>query len=266
MNNYKPLIIFFGISFIFLFIFLFATDFFLKKHTNHKQLIDVPKLLNKSFQEAHNELSKLNLKYLIINDENRDYNPNFKTRSVTSQNPLPFDKVKEGRVIYLTINADEIPITIFPNIFDQPFRYAKSLLESVNLNINNIYYKNDIAKNVILKSEYEGVEIKKSDSLPIFSSVDLYIGTGVPKNQFYFKIPDLSGVFLNNAKKLLNENYLNLGSVNYDEFLLDSNNLELFIYKQSKPPSIEPRVFKFFSKAKAPTIDIWVTNDTSKLN
>ena len=139
-------------------------------------------------------------------------------------------------MIYLTINADEIPITIFPNIFDQPFRYAKSLLESVNLKINNIYYKNDIAKNVILKSEYEGVEIKKSDSLPIFSSVDLYIGTGVPKNQFYFKIPDLSGVFLNNAKKLLNENYLNLGSVNYDEFLLDSNNLELFIYKQSKAP------------------------------
>ena len=188
MNNYKPLIIFFGISFIFL-LFFCCNRFFFKKHTNHKQLIDVPKLLNKSFQEAHNELSKLNLKYLIINDENRDYNPNFKTRSVTSQNPLPNDKVKEGRVIYLTINADEIPITIFPNIFDQPFRYAKSLLESVNLNINNIYYKNDIAKNVILKSEYEGVEIKKSDSLPIFSSVDLYIETGVPKNQFILKSP-----------------------------------------------------------------------------
>ena len=58
--------------------------------------------------------------------------------------------------------------------------------------------KNDIAKNVILKSEYEGVEIKKSDSLPIFSSVDLYIGTGVPKINF-FKIPDLVE-FLNNAK------------------------------------------------------------------
>ena len=124
MNNYKPLIIFWYF-FIFLFVFV-CNRFFFKKHTNHKQLIDVPKLLNKSFQEAHNELSKLNLKYLIINDENRDYNPNFKTR-------LPIVRIrcqmtaKEGRVIYLTINADEIPITIFPNIFDQPFRYAKSL-------------------------------------------------------------------------------------------------------------------------------------------
>ena len=266
MNNYKPLLTFLSISIVFLFIFLFATDLFLKKHTNHKQLIDVPELLNKSFQEAHNELSKLNLKYLIINDKNRDYNPNFKTKSVTSQNPLPFDKVKKGRVIYLTINADEVPTTIFPNIFDQPFRYAKSLLESVNLNINNIYYKNDIAKNVILKSEYEGVEIKKSDSLPIFSYVDLYIGTGVPKNQFQYKIPDLSGVFLKSVKKLLNESYLNLGSVNYDEFLLDSNNLEFFIYKQSKAPTNDSRIFRFYSKAKAPSIDIWVTNDTSKLN
>ncbi|MBH75638.1 MAG: hypothetical protein CMP68_00505 [Flavobacteriales bacterium] len=266
MNNYKTLLTFLSISIIFLFIFLLATDLFLKKHTNHKQLIDVPELLNKSFQEAHNELSKLNLKYLIINDENRDYNPNFKTRSVTSQNPLPFDKVKKGRVIYLTINADEVPTTIFPNIFDQPFRYAKSLLESVNLNINNIYYKNDIAKNVILKSEYEGVEIKKSDSLPIFSSVDLYIGTGVPKNQFQYKIPDLSGVFLKSVKKLLNESYLNLGSVNYDELLLDSNNVEFFIYKQSKAPTNKSRIFRFYSKAKAPSVDIWVTNDTSKLN
>ncbi len=266
MHKYKSLIIFFCLSIVLLFIFLFTTDMFLKKYTNHQQLIDVPKLLNKSFQEAHNELSKLNLKYLIINDENRDYNPNFKTRSVTSQDPLPFDKVKEGRVIYLTINADKVPITIFPNISDQPFRYAKSLLESVNLNINNIYYKNDIAKHVILKSEYEGYEIKKSDSLPIFSSVDLYIGTGVPKNQFHYKIPDLSGVFLKNAKKLLNENYLNLGSVNYDDFLLDSNNLELFIYKQSKAPTNESRIYKFYSKTKAPTIDVWVTNDTTKLN
>jgi len=266
MHKYKPLIFFFSFSIVFLFVFLLITDFFLKKHTNHNQLIDVPELLNKSFQEAHNELLKLNLKYLIINDKNRDYNPNFKTRSVTSQNPLPYDKVKEGRVIYLTINADEVPITVFPNISDQPFRYAKSLLESFNLNINNIYYKNDIAKHVILNSEYEGVEIKKSDSLPIFSSVDLYIGTGVPKNQFRYKIPDLSGVFLKNAKKLLNENYLNLGSVNYDNFLLDSNNLEPFIYKQSKAPTNEFRIYRFYSKTKAPSIDIWVTNDTSKLN
>ena len=88
-------------------------------------------------------------------------------------------------------------------ILDQPFRYAKSILESVNLKVGDIFYKNDIARHVVLKSEYNGSKIKKSDSIPIFSSIDLYIGTGLPKNKFEFKVPELHGLLLKDVENMV---------------------------------------------------------------
>ena len=79
MKKYRHLIIFLFSAFIFLFMFFFITDFVLKKHTNHNQLIEVPDLLDKTFQEVHNVISGLGLNYVVIGDKKRDYNPKFKT-------------------------------------------------------------------------------------------------------------------------------------------------------------------------------------------
>ncbi len=263
MKKYKYLIFSLFSAFIFFCVFLIITDFFLKKHTNFNQVIEVPDVLGKSFQEAHNIITDLNLNYEIIDEANRDYNPNFPIGSVTSQNPFPLDEVKEGRSIYLTINADKIPLTSFPKISDKPFRYAKSILESVNLKVGDIFYKNDIARHVVLKSEFKGFSIKKSDSIPIFSSVDLYIGTGLPKNQFDVKFPNLRGLLLHEAIDVLKGNFLNLGDVYVDELVKDS--LTLFVYKQSKKPTNSTQIFYFSSKTKAPSVDLWITNDSTKL-
>jgi len=263
MNQFKHLIILLFSVFIFVCVCFILTDFFLKKHTNYNQLIEVPDVLGKSFREAHNIITDLNLNYEIIDENIRDYNPQFAIGSITTQNPYPFDKVKEGRTIYLTINADEVPLTSFPAIRDKPFRYAKSILEGFNLKVGDIFYKNDIARYVVLKSEHNGFMIKKSDSLPIFSSVDLYIGTGMPQNQFEFKVPKLHGLLLYDAENILKENFLNIGDVYVDELVTDS--LTLFVYKQSEKPTNYTKTFRFSSKTKAPSVDLWVTNDSTKL-
>ena len=263
MKKYKYLIIFLFSTVVSLCIFLLSSDFFLKKHTNHSQMIVVPNLLGKTFQEAHNLISDIKLNYKIIDGEIRDYNPKFKVSTVTSQNPLPFDTVKEGRSIYITINADNIPITSFPSISDQPFRYAKNILQSVNLKVGDIFYQNDIARNVVLKSEYNSFSINKKDSLPIFSTIDLYIGTGFPKNQFEYKVPKLKGLLLDEAYSVLKDNLLNLGNVYIDDYIEDT--LSLFVYKQRQKYTGVSKIIYFSYKTKAPLIDLWLTNDTTKL-
>ena len=112
MKKYKSLILFLFAALIFLFVFFFLVNLILKNHTNHNQLIEVPNLLGKSVQESHNELINLKLNYDLL--DIGAYNPNYKIGSVVNQDPLPYDKVKEGRKIYLTINPDKIPYTIFP--------------------------------------------------------------------------------------------------------------------------------------------------------
>ena len=263
MKKYRHLIIFLFSAFIFLFMFFFITDFVLKKHTNHNQLIEVPDLLDKTFQEVHNVISGLGLNYVVIGDKKRDYNPKFKTNSVTSQNPLPYTNVKAGRSIYITINADKIPKTTFPKIIDQPYRYAKNILESNNLKVGDIFYKSDIAQNVIVEANYNNFKIRKLDSVPIFSSIDLYIGTGLPKNQFEYKVPNLKGYNLNDAINILKNNFLNYGAIYTDESLKDS--LSLFVFKQNIPPRDKPKKLYFSQFSKAPTIDLWLTSDSTKL-
>ena len=259
MKKYRSLIIFFFSVVIFLFLFFSVTSIFLKSHTNYDQSIEVPNLLGKSVPISHNELTKIKLNYTILNVG--AYNPNFPNGSIVSQNPLPGDKVKEGRKIYLTINPDAIPITIFPDVLDQPFRYAIALLKSYKLKIGSIFYKNDIAKNVVLDVKYNGVLISKVDSLPIYSTVDLYIGTGKPMNRVDFRIPDLNGVLLNGVEDVIRNHFLNLGEVFFDDTVTDS--LNTFVYKQSILPS--NFVLRFSSETQTPVIDIWMTNDSSKL-
>ena len=263
MKKYRQLIIFLFSTFIFLLMFFFITDFVLKKHTNHNQLIEVPNLIDKTFQEVHNVISDLGLNYVVIGGKKRDYNPRFKTNSVTSQNPLPYTNVKAGRSIYVTINADKIPKTTFPKIIDQPYRYAKNILESNNLKVGDIFYISDIAQNVIVEANYNNFKIRKLDSVPIFSSIDLYVGTGLPKNQFEYIVPNLKGYNLNDAINILKNNFLNYGAIYTEESLKDT--LSLFVFKQSIPPRAKPKKLYFSQFSKAPTIDLWLTSDSTKL-
>ena len=83
------------------------------------------------------------------------------------------------------------------------------------------------------------------------------------QNQFEYKIPNLKGYHLDKAVNILKNNFLNLGAIYTDESLKDS--LSLFVFKQSLPPRDKPKKLYFSQFSKAPTIDLWLTSDSSKL-
>ena len=78
---------------------------FLRLNTRHGDFIIVPDLIGKNIQEFESELNKLDLQYIISDSGN--YNPTFKINSVLDQLPKANSKVKQGRKIYLTLNASD---------------------------------------------------------------------------------------------------------------------------------------------------------------
>ena len=114
-----------------------------------------------------------------------------------------------------------------------------------------------------MEANYNNFKIRKLDSVPIFSSIDLCVCTGVQKNQFEYKVPNLKGYNLNDAINILKNNFLNYGAIYTDESLKDS--LSLFVFKQSIPPRDKPKKLYFSQFSKAPTIDLWLTSDSTKL-
>ena len=96
------------------FIFFIVLVVFLRLNTRHGDFILVPDLIGKAIDEFESELVELDLKYIISDSGN--YNPEFKINSVLDQIPNANSKVKQGRKIYLTLNASDFKMVEIPRI------------------------------------------------------------------------------------------------------------------------------------------------------
>ena len=84
-------------------------------YTHHGEAIEVPDLRNRSFDDAEHLLKGLGLQ-ILVNDTS--YNRQLAPDCVLQQMPLAGEKVKSGRIIYVTINSSSKPTLVLPDIID----------------------------------------------------------------------------------------------------------------------------------------------------
>ena len=136
---------------------------FLRFSTRHGDFIDVPDLIGKNIQEFESELIELDLQYVISDSGN--YNPEFKVNSVLDQLPKSNAKVKQGRKIYLTLNASDFEMVQIPKITRITARQAKKTIESLGFVFGEIEYVDDIARDEVISISHEGKELSEGDFL-----------------------------------------------------------------------------------------------------
>ncbi len=209
---------------IFAVIFFVITNYGLKKYTLHNNNINVPNLKGLTLEEVDDTLMSINLNYVII--DSAAFDPNFSRGSVLSHNPISGSKVKPGRKIYLTINPVSVSYVIFPNLINKSLRQSINLLNNSALRVGNLYYQEYFARDVLINSKYDGKIMELNDSLPKFSTVDLYLGDGKVE---YIKAPDLTGIKIQDLKKKLNSMSLNLGEVHFN----NNDTTSTSVFKQS---------------------------------
>jgi beta-lactam-binding protein with PASTA domain len=194
--------------------------FILKGITRHGEALSVPDLTGISTDDAIEILRDKNLKFLVTDSLYFDDKPKL---SILDQNPAPNSKVKEGRVIYLTINSDRPPGVAMPNLIDVSLRQAEAMLKAAGLKIGTISYKPDLAQNVVLEQVWKGNSIPPDSKVPKGSSIDLVLGDGLI-DAVDVEVPDLSGFTKEQAHNLLNTATLNLGATVYQGKITDSSN------------------------------------------
>lgn len=232
---------------------LYATLGLLENVTLHGETITVPNLKTYSLDEVDKKLDKLTLNYKVI--DSSAYTPKFPKNAVIKQDPPSGNKVKEGRVIYLTINSGGYSSVLVPNLVGRTNRQAVSYLEAIGFKVGKFEYRKDIGKNVVLDLKYKGQIIDTLTSLPKQSVIDLVLGTGTGGKQT--SLPRLLGLDLEIAKDKLVEVSLNIGKIKYDEEQQDD--VQYFIYKQY-PNYKEDRKLSM-----GRNIDLWLTSDTLKI-
>ncbi len=181
----------------------FGGIFLLNPYTHHGISITVPDFRGKTIDEILKTLDESNLKFKV-----RDtvYFDDKRKGSILEQDPLPESHVKEGRIIYLTINGLTPPNVRFPdNIDGGSLRNAKNQLENRGLN-DLVIPVNGQHLDYVVEARYLGNIMKGGDLLPKGSTVELYVEKGNGGNTI--QIPDFTGKTMQEVLQLIKDSEL----------------------------------------------------------
>jgi beta-lactam-binding protein with PASTA domain len=209
--------------FVVVVLMLTGVSLVLNSTTRHGEALTVPDITGMSIDDAIQILDAKHLKYMITDSLFFEDKPK---NSVLDQNPSPQSKVKEGRIIYLTLNSTKAPLVNMPNLIDVSLRQAQVMLQSLGLKTGKLIYKPDIAQNVVLNQQYNNDNIAPGAKIAKGSTVDLVLGDGLGQGDV--SLPDLTGLTLEEARNLLSSSALNTGSIVYQGSIKDSASAKVF--------------------------------------
>lgn len=155
----------------------FGTLQFLNIYTRHGKEISIPDLRKMKVEKAMNAVADNGFEIIVI--DTTDFNPKYPPYTISEQDPKPNDAVKEGRKIYVKINAKGYSSLRLPNLDGRTLRHATSILESLGLKKGEVIYEPDFAKDVVLRVEQDGRILRAGDKVLKNSKINLILGDGM---------------------------------------------------------------------------------------
>lgn len=165
----------------------------------------VPDVTGMHKDEAIKLLNENKLNYVL---EGPKYDSRFSKDHVILQNPLPGKIVKENRRVYLFISGGD-PLIKMPSLVGKTKRDAKISVERLGLVIDTLMnVRSEFPSDLVVEQiPEEGEKIPKGSGVSLSISVGPRIGM--------IRVPPLLGKSLKEGTKLLRNNSLRLGKINY---------------------------------------------------
>ena len=147
----------------------------LLEYTHHGEGIEVPDLYGKNYLEAQKAVADLGLR---IEANDSTYIKEMPAGSIVVQSPTKGMNVKEGRIIYVTINSLTIPRVRIPDIVDNcSYREAIARLQALDLRILPPKLI-DGEKDWVYGVKLDGRDLHAGDMVARESQLVLVIGNG----------------------------------------------------------------------------------------
>jgi hypothetical protein len=236
-------------------VLLLSILLWLRIYTHHGQAILVPDLGGLTVDEVDDVTSSRNLRFEIVDSV---FSSEMPRGTVIKQNPRASSRVKKDRKIFLTMNAVNPELVSMPRLVGLSIRQARLALQNAGLILGDIKYRPDYAINNVLQQMHadsvinEGTEIRKGEV------IDLVLGMGLSNETT--RVPDLVGLGLEEARKIITDYYLNIGAVTYDENMISyEDSASAFIWRQY------PEFDEFRRLNMGLEVDIWLTVDSTLL-
>lgn len=236
-----------------LFFALFWITFrYLRTYTHYGESVTVIDFKGMVISEVEEMLEDRHLQYTIMDSI---YNPDLKPLEIISQTPAPGSKVKENRVIYLTIRSKNPDNRKLPDVEGISLRNALSKLNNQGFKVNEIIYKPYEYINSVIYVAIDDEHILPGTVYPKGTEFDLIVGNGLGSTKV--SVPNLTGQTLEEAEFNLHGAYnLNIGAALYDGGVKTrTDTVFAIIYDQNPKPTDDEilRIGEF--------IDVWLMRE-----
>jgi beta-lactam-binding protein with PASTA domain len=153
---------------------------FLEIKTNHGEEIPVPDLSKMQVQIGKEKIEELGLELILL--DTVDFRSDMPPYSIVEQDPKAESTVKNGRKIYVKVNAGEYDEVTLPALKGKTYRQVSANIKSLGLKEGKITYKPHMAKDEVLAVTQGGKTLKGGDKIKKNSTLDFVLGDG---KEFY---------------------------------------------------------------------------------
>ena len=145
-------------------------------YTHHGEAIAIPNVKHKSFADAEHLLTEAGLK-VVVSDTG--YVKTLPPDCILEQMPLAGEKVKSGRVVYLTVNASHSPTITLPDVIDNSsLREAMAKLSAMGFKLGMPKYIPG-EKDWVYGIQVKGRNVATGDKISIEDTLIILVGNGM---------------------------------------------------------------------------------------
>ena len=148
----------------------------LDAYTRHGEAVVVPDVKGMTVEEASKMFRNSRL-VCVVSDST--YVKNKPAGIVLELNPEAGHKVKEGRMVYLTINTLHIPLRVVPDVADNSsLRQAQAKILASGFKLNEPEMMSG-EKDWVYGVKYKGRLLSEGEEIPLGASLTLMVGNGM---------------------------------------------------------------------------------------
>lgn len=145
-------------------------------YTRHGEAVAVPDVKGMTLDEASKMFRNQGLKCVVTDSS---YVKDKAAGIILELKPAAGQKVKEGRMIYLTINTLDVPLRVVPDVADNSsVRQAQAKLLAAGFKLNNVQLVSG-EKDWVYGLKYQGRPLTTGDKIPLGASLTLMVGNGM---------------------------------------------------------------------------------------
>lgn len=147
----------------------------MKIYTRHNKAVIIPDVKGLSVKDATQFFENNGLRFSVVDSV---YSKEHAPGVIVEMVPTVGSKVKEGRIVFITINAKNVQKAIIPDVADLSYRQALALVQSKGFTSVEVKYIPGLYKDLTIGVELNGMRLTPGELVPLSSNLLLVVYDG----------------------------------------------------------------------------------------